>query len=82
MKKLSRKETKLLKKLWITSAILKSIKQKQKLYKTHLINGNHEQKQYYKKFSNKLTRLKYLSKQNYFKVELENKKTMHIILGG
>ena len=40
----------------------------------HLINGNNEQKRYYKQFSNKLTRLKYLSKQNYFKVELEKSK--------
>ena len=49
LKKLSLKQLKLKLKLWITQGLLISIKHKQQLYKTHFINGNSEQKKFYKK---------------------------------
>ena len=74
-KKLSRRQRKLSLKPWITPGLLKSIKKKQLLYKSHFINGNSIQKCYYKKYSNKLTRLKFMSKQLYFKDQFEKSKT-------
>jgi len=38
------------------SALLKMIKFKQKLYKTHFLNGNETERNEYKQFANKLTR--------------------------
>ena len=54
LKKLSRKQLKLKLKPWITKGLLVSIKHKQQLYKTHFVNGNSEQKKFYKKYANKL----------------------------
>ena len=58
LKQYSRKQRRLRQKPWITKAILKSLKQKQKLYSSHFINGNNVSKQYYKKYSSLLTRIK------------------------
>ena len=66
LRKLSRKMRKLKQKQWITKGILTSIKNKQKLYLTHYLNGTITQKRYYKKYANKLTKLKSLSKKAFY----------------
>ena len=72
LKNLSRKQLKL--KPWITKGLLVSIKHKQQLYKTHFVNGNSEQKKFYKKYANKLNQIKFAAKQLYYHKELENSK--------
>ena len=59
----SRKQKRICKKPWINSELLKMIKRKQNLYKTHFVNGNESDKQYFKKFANKLTRMKTQAKR-------------------
>ena len=66
MRKLTRKQQKLVNKPWISRGILKSIKTKQKLYLSHFVNGNLEQKQLYKKYANKLTKVKFAAKKLYY----------------
>ena len=53
------------KKPWITSGLLKSIKTKNKLFKKLFKSNNHKEKAFYKKYLNKLTRVKYAAKRNY-----------------
>ena len=65
-KQYSRKQGRLRQKPWITKAILKSLKHKQKLYSSNFINGNDVSKQYYKKYSNLLTRIKERSKSLHY----------------
>ena len=59
---------------WITKAILKSIKQKNKLYKnlckTNFNNPNKVQQ--YKKYRNRLTKIKTLSKKVYYENMLKS----------
>ena len=62
LKKLSRKQRRLGSKPWITKRLLISIKKKQKLHKTHYIFGSINEKLYYKKYSNLLTKVKNLAK--------------------
>ena len=45
---------------------------KRKLYKTHFLSGNSVQKIFYKKFSNKLTKMKTRAKHLYYEKELLN----------
>ena len=45
---------------------------KRKLHKTHFLNGNPEQKIFYKKFSNKMTKMKTRAKHLYYENELLN----------
>ena len=42
------------------------IKRKQNLYKTPFLNGNESNKQYFKKFANKLTYMKTQAKRAYY----------------
>ena len=74
MRKLTRKQQKLINKPWISRGILKSIKTKQKLYLSHFVNGNLEQKQLYKKYANKLTKVKFAAKKLYYQDKLETSK--------
>ena len=60
--------------LWFSRSILKSIKTKQKLYLSHFVNGNSEQKQLYKKYANKLTEVKFAAKKLYYQDKLETSK--------
>lgn len=71
-RKLSRKERKLKSKPWITNTLLASIKNKQKLYITHFLKGNTEQKSYYKKYANKLNKVKAAAKKKYYEEELKH----------
>ena len=59
---------------WITHGILKSIKHKQKLYSTHFIKGNEIQKQFYKKDSNVLIKLKFVAKKLFYHNTFESSK--------
>ena len=71
---MSRKQLKLKLKPWITKGLLVLIKHKQQLYKTHFVDGNSKQKKLYKKYANKLNRIKFAAKQLYYQKELENSK--------
>ena len=74
MRKLTRKQQKLINKPWISRGILKSIKTKQKLYLSHFVNDNSELKQLYKKYANKLTEVKFAAKKLYYQNKLETSK--------
>ena len=69
LRRLSRKMKKLKQKQWITKGIWTSIRNKQKLYVTHYLNGSNVQKKYYKKYANKLTKLKSISKKKFYENE-------------
>ena len=84
LKRYSRKQRKLLKKPWITKGILTSIKKKNFVFKTHFLYGNASQKLFFKRYSNKLTKIKAMFKRSYFKSKLQNhqgdaKKTWEIL---
>ena len=51
-----------------------SIKRKLKMYKTHYINGYSNEKYFYKRYANMLTRIKNLAKQLYIHHKLEESK--------
>ena len=64
---LSRKRSSLYKKLWIIKGIHISIHHRDKLYKKYLQNKTKPSFTIYKTYRNKLTHLKDLSRQNYYK---------------
>ena len=66
MKTVSRKWRRFSRKPWLTRGIITSIKHKQKLYRTYFLTGNAFEKQFFKKYANKLTRVKKLSKKMYY----------------
>ena len=66
LKKLSRKQKRLKSNPWMTKGFITSIKKKQKMHKTHFVQGTSVNKLYYKKYSNILTRLKDLAKRFYY----------------
>ena len=72
LKRCLRRQRKLLKKPWITKGILTSIKKKSFMFKTHFLYGNASQKLFFKRYSNKLTKIKAMSKRSYFKSKLQN----------
>ena len=72
--KLTRKANKLRNKPRITKGIYQSIRNKQRLYKSHFRNGTLEKKAYYKKYANKLTHVKEKAKVAYYKNEFETQK--------
>ena len=59
----SRKQKRMQNKLWLTKGLLVSIKNKQILYKKFFLSNNKFGKWYYKKYANKLTRVKNSSKK-------------------
>ena len=62
---MSRNKERLFKKPWISRGILKSIKTKHIMYKTHFLSRNPAKVTEFKKYSNRLNYL-YLSKKAYF----------------
>ena len=70
----SRKQKRIHKKPWINSEVLKMIKLKQNLYKTHFRNGNESEKQCFKKFANQLTRMKIQATRAYYHATIFEKK--------
>ena len=80
MKKLSQKQTKLLSKPWITKEISVSIRNKQKMYVTHFKNGDIKQKTFYKKYSNKLNKIKIKSRKMHYEKNIkENQESSYEI---
>ena len=63
LQKASRGQKRIQRNPWLTIGILTSIKQKQKLYRTHFLNGDAFSINFFKTYSNKLTRVKTLSKK-------------------
>ena len=72
----TKKHKRLFQKLWITKGLITSIKHKQRLYRTHFLKGNSSERQFYKKYANKLTRLKNLSRKMYHKEALNVNKVI------
>ena len=54
----------MLKKLWVTKGILTSIKKKNFMFKTHFLFDNASQKLFFKRYSNKLTKIKAMTKRS------------------
>ena len=71
----TRKQKRLFQKPWITKGLITSIKHKQRLYRTHFLIGNTSERHFYKKYANKLTRLKNLSKKMFYKEALNVNKS-------
>ena len=72
VKPMSRKKQRLHNKPWITKGILISIQNKQKLHKSHFLEGNDISKLIYKTYADKLTKVKSLAKKLFFAQELTN----------
>ena len=64
---LLRRETQINEKPWIGKGILKSIKTKNKVFRSHYRSNDLDKKLFYKIYLNKLTHIKYLAKQSYYK---------------
>ena len=71
IEKPSRCQKKLLRKPWISKGIFRSIKVKQRLFKTHFFSGDSAKIKLYKTFNNKLNKIKDLAKQKYFREQFE-----------
>ena len=65
--KLSRKQLRLYNKPWITRGILVSIKNKQRLYQSHFLNGTLDTIGYFKQHAHKLKQVKQMSKAIHYK---------------
>ena len=65
-KQISKTKQKQFSKPWITNGILKSIKNKQSMYRTHFLSNNPAKTAEYKKYANKLNHLKAVSKKVYY----------------
>ena len=59
----------------MTKGLITSIKKKQKMHKTHFVQGTSVNIFYYKKYSNILTRLKDLAKRFYYHHKLNKCKS-------
>ena len=71
LKPLSRKQQKLQNKPWITKGILNSIKNKRSMFKSHFINGSDNERSFIRTYSNKLTKIKALSKKLHYSKKIE-----------
>ena len=74
-KLISRKKQRLNKRLWITKDVLNSIRKKQKMYKTHFLNGNNESRLLCKKFANKLNKTKFAAKKRFILQQFDQNKS-------
>ena len=70
LKLTSKKKQKILSKPWLTKRIIKSIRHKQSIHKSFYLLSSDEKKLFHKRYANKLTKVKQLSKQLYFENEL------------
>lgn len=66
LRTMTRREKRLSEKPWISKGILKSIKTKNKLFRTHYHSNDVDKKIVYKKYLNKLTHIKYIAKRLYY----------------
>ena len=74
LKKASRKQRRF-KKPWLTKALLKSIKTKNKLYKKYLQVPTVDNSLLYKRYKNKLNHTLHLAKRRYYEKKLEDAKS-------
>ena len=73
-KNVTRKQQKLLLKPWITKGLYVSIGNKQRLYRSHFKSGDASKMLFFKKYANKLTHLKEISKKLFYGNEVKNSK--------
>ena len=66
LKKATNSKMKQLSKPWLTQGLLKSIKRKQKMYKSHFISKNPMKVKDYKHYSNLLNKMKAKAKEKYY----------------
>ena len=59
LKPLSRRKKRLFGKPWITKGILTSIKKRRAIFKSHFLKGDTEKKSFFKKYTNKLAKIKF-----------------------
>ena len=71
VKKLSSKKIKQSTKPWLSDSILKCIKRRQQLFKTHFLSKDFNKVKFYKAYNNKLNRLKDLAKKRYFQEQFK-----------
>ena len=69
LKKASQTKQKQLNKPWLTKGILKSIKRKQKMYRTHFLSKDTQKASEYKHYANVLTYIKNKSKTDYYSAQ-------------
>ena len=74
IKKITRKQAKLISKPWISKGLLTSIQNKSKLYKKFLHNPSEINNQQYKQYKNKLNYLLKIAKKRYYDFKLEGAK--------
>ena len=71
---------------WMTNCILKSVRNKNKLYKSFLMNRNSKNEQLYKKYKNKLNHIIKMAKKTYYEDQLikykQNSRMMWKTLNG
>ena len=76
MRKATNQKRKLIRKPWISKAILISIKRRQKLFKSHFLSSDPIKIRTYKTYNNKLNKIKEAAKTNYLRSQFNmNKKT-------
>ena len=69
LKKASQTKQKQLNKPWLTMDILKSIKRKQKMYRTHFLSKDMQKASEYKHYANVLTYIKSKSRSDYYSAQ-------------
>ena len=74
LKMVTNREFKKSLKPWITSGLYKSIRKKQSMYKNHYLEGSVKKKEYYKKYSNLVSKLNSAAKKQYFHSKFESLK--------
>ena len=74
LKTVPQNKKKLYFKPWITKGILRSIKRKQQMYRTHFLSNDIQKAEQYKRYANKLNKLKALSKKQYYEKRFEKYK--------
>ena len=79
LRRLSRKQQKLARKPWITKGIFTSIRYKNSIFRSHFIDGNLNEKQYFRRYTNILAKLKNCSKKlNFYGEFKKSQKNSHL----
>jgi hypothetical protein len=85
IRKASNTKKRQLRKPWISNSIPRSIKKRQKLFKTHYLSGDPYKVRQYKIYNNKLNKVKSIAKKNYFEqqfaINKNNIKTTWELIG-
>ena len=79
LRRLSRKQQKLARKPWITKDIFTLIRYKNSIFRSHFIDGNSNEKQYFRRYTNILSKLKNCSKKLYFYGEFKNSQKPYVL---